>query len=380
MPTKEDIQAAIEAEQKRSKANDEAVDMTSQNNGGGETTVQNNGGGGVTTQPVVQPPVTSYADMFEKMKAQNDAQRKVDEKKQKRDQIFAAIGDGISALANLYFTTKGAPNSYNPTATMSDRTREMYDKINKDRDERFKQEVNNRMQAEKADNDNRWNITNFGYRQGRDAIADAARERELGIREKQNEEARKAREADQKFKKDEADRHQKNTEAAQAEARRHNTATENINRTQVNNRVSQTNTVTEVTLGDGRFARIPKSRYNTPNIRRVFNALPEEVRKSITEEPVLNERKRPVKNKDGSIMTKPRKVTKDDMLELIQDYIDDPKVQDAWLSVGFEIGSAGDAAGNHSGQLQKDDEDEFAQYETSAKKKDEDKYNKYKRK
>lgn len=33
------------------------------------------------------------------------------EKKRRRDAIFAAIGDGISALSNLYFTTKGAPSA-----------------------------------------------------------------------------------------------------------------------------------------------------------------------------------------------------------------------------------------------------------------------------
>lgn len=33
------------------------------------------------------------------------------EKKRKRDALFAAIGDGISALSNLYFTTKGSPSA-----------------------------------------------------------------------------------------------------------------------------------------------------------------------------------------------------------------------------------------------------------------------------
>lgn len=33
------------------------------------------------------------------------------EKKRKRDALFAAIGDGVSALSNLYFTTKGSPSA-----------------------------------------------------------------------------------------------------------------------------------------------------------------------------------------------------------------------------------------------------------------------------
>lgn len=33
------------------------------------------------------------------------------DKKRRRDALFAAIGDGISALSNLYFTTKGSPSA-----------------------------------------------------------------------------------------------------------------------------------------------------------------------------------------------------------------------------------------------------------------------------
>lgn len=43
----------------------------------------------------------------------SDAEIKNERKSRKSKLLAAAIGDGFSALANLYFTTKGAPNSIN---------------------------------------------------------------------------------------------------------------------------------------------------------------------------------------------------------------------------------------------------------------------------
>ncbi len=41
---------------------------------------------------------------------QSEEERKRLEKKQRRNQIIAAVSDGLSALANMYFVSKGAPN------------------------------------------------------------------------------------------------------------------------------------------------------------------------------------------------------------------------------------------------------------------------------
>ena len=77
-----------------------------------------------------------------------------EKKKQRRDAIFAAIGDGISALSNLYFTTQGAPNMYNGNNTMSERTKIRYDKLMKDREEKNTAYYNGLMKARQADADN----------------------------------------------------------------------------------------------------------------------------------------------------------------------------------------------------------------------------------
>lgn len=53
------------------------------------------------------------------------------EKKRKRDALFAAIGDGVSALSNLYFTTKGSPSA-DQSKSLSKAIRERDDKEDKE--------------------------------------------------------------------------------------------------------------------------------------------------------------------------------------------------------------------------------------------------------
>lgn len=54
---------------------------------------------------------------------ETEEERAAREKREKRNKMFSALGDGISALSNLFFTTKGAPNMYNPQTSMSEATR-----------------------------------------------------------------------------------------------------------------------------------------------------------------------------------------------------------------------------------------------------------------
>ena len=74
-----------------------------------------------------------------------------EKKKQRRNEIFAAIGDGVMALSNLFFTTQGAPNMYTGKNTMSERTKIRYDKLMKDRDEKNTAYFNGLIRAKQAD-------------------------------------------------------------------------------------------------------------------------------------------------------------------------------------------------------------------------------------
>ena len=56
-------------------------------------------------------------------------QEERENKRAKQRALYSAISDGLQALSNLYFTTKGAPNAYNPNASMSKANLARWDKL-----------------------------------------------------------------------------------------------------------------------------------------------------------------------------------------------------------------------------------------------------------
>lgn len=66
--------------------------------------------------------------------AETEEERKKREKRERMSKVFSAIGDGISALSNLYFTTQGAPNMYTGENTLSARNQERIDRLKKERE------------------------------------------------------------------------------------------------------------------------------------------------------------------------------------------------------------------------------------------------------
>lgn len=86
----------------------------------------------------------------QKTKEELEAERK----REKRQKIIAAVGDGLSALANLYFTTKGAPNAFDGTNTMSAKAKERWDKIKAQRTENWDNYMKLKMAARQTDLEN----------------------------------------------------------------------------------------------------------------------------------------------------------------------------------------------------------------------------------
>lgn len=74
-----------------------------------------------------------------------------EKKRERRAQLFAAIGDGITALSNLYFATQYAPNMYNGQNTLTGANKVRYDKLIKDRDEKNMAYFNGLLRARQAD-------------------------------------------------------------------------------------------------------------------------------------------------------------------------------------------------------------------------------------
>lgn len=112
-------------------SNNNVTTATTQTNGS-ETAVAGNGDDAVTIP-------SSYAEQIKEIEYQKSLlntptkeEQEAEAKRQKRNAMFAAISDGISALSNLYFTTKGAPNAYTGRRTMTDAVQDQYAKIRQD--------------------------------------------------------------------------------------------------------------------------------------------------------------------------------------------------------------------------------------------------------
>lgn len=106
--------------------------------------------------PAAAPIRMSYADMFTKLSPyQPPTQEELanERKKEKREKVFSAISDGISALSNLYFTTKYAPNMYRHENSQSAKTENKWEKLRANRDAQQNAYIRNLMAANQADDE-----------------------------------------------------------------------------------------------------------------------------------------------------------------------------------------------------------------------------------
>lgn len=84
-------------------------------------------------------PKVGYDKIDEAIKASNSStehkkREEIEEKRRKRAGIFNAISDGVAALANVYFTSKGAPAVvYDENNSLSARARARWDEMDKSR-------------------------------------------------------------------------------------------------------------------------------------------------------------------------------------------------------------------------------------------------------
>lgn len=72
----------------------------------------------VVGDPGTDKPRLSYAEMYQLLnpnKPETAEERAKREKREKSEAAIAAVGDTISALSNLYFTSQYAPNAYDPS-------------------------------------------------------------------------------------------------------------------------------------------------------------------------------------------------------------------------------------------------------------------------
>ena len=148
----------------------------------------------ITPAKTATPTRMSYTDMFTKLNPyQPPTQEELanEWKKEKREKVFSAISDGISALSNLYFTTKYAPNMYRHENSQSAKTENKWEKLRANRDAQQNAYIKNLMAARQADDerkdkDRNWmrqlgidlynqtkDAAEFQYKKDRDATKDA---------------------------------------------------------------------------------------------------------------------------------------------------------------------------------------------------------------
>ena len=149
------------------------------------TSVQDDAAASQTPLPTTEPakPAAaggekklSYVEMFQKLsgyKPPTEEEVAAEKKRQRRKAIFAAIGDGVSALANLYFVGQhGALNAYDGKSNMTTKLKAQWDKEDKEREGKAEKYLSGYMQAYKNDADEAKDARNWGHQLEREAVAD----------------------------------------------------------------------------------------------------------------------------------------------------------------------------------------------------------------
>lgn len=210
-----------------------------QNNDNADTDIISTAQGqGIAVKPVNQPQKTevskinpqvtttqtpaqsiSLLELYKRLNPRPDTNKKEEEKKQRRAQLAAAIGDGISALSNLFFTYKGAPNSYTGENNITAQNKVTYDKLKKERDEKYAQYLNGYMRAFQADQANADKERAWKRQLERDKKADEDSQRNYDFRVNQAAQNQKNFEAQLKQQKEIVDANNKaRKEAAEKNA------------------------------------------------------------------------------------------------------------------------------------------------------------------
>lgn len=129
---------------------------------------------GEAPQPTEQPRM-NYVEMFKMLNperpetAEEKAKR---EKREKGEAALAAVGDSISALSNLWFTSQYAPNAYDPSKGMSATTKDRWDKLRQEREANRRAYSDGYMRAMAMDESKDREDRNWRHTIEREKIAD----------------------------------------------------------------------------------------------------------------------------------------------------------------------------------------------------------------
>ncbi|PDP60149.1 hypothetical protein [Prevotella intermedia] len=172
----------------------------------------------------------SLEEIANHLYATNKPSPEEEERQRKRERskaILAAIGDGVSALSNLYHTSKYAPDMSNPGSSLSDDGRKRYDRwkqVRKDNEEKYNNAI---LRARQGDYELNLKEREMLRKEAADAAKDAreakryeeqakAKAEELRIRAEQAQNAKDKAAADAEYKKAQQEFNQRKLEAETA--------------------------------------------------------------------------------------------------------------------------------------------------------------------
>lgn len=125
------------------------------------------------------PRKMTYTEMYQQMspyKPPTSEDLEKERKKQKREAIFAAIGEGISAMSNLYFTTQYAPNAFDPSQGMAATTKKRFDQLKKEHEDNQRQYMEGFMRAMRWDAEDERDERNWSHALQREKVTDSYKE------------------------------------------------------------------------------------------------------------------------------------------------------------------------------------------------------------
>lgn len=208
--------SASQVREFRDKGTISGVDQSNPNNGPGGAQMN------VQLQSPVRgvyrgrPEVMEYDKILRAMKPiETEEERKAREKKERRDALFSAIGDGVSALSNLYFTTKGSPSA-DQSKTLTKAQQELVDKQRKEREANMSKRLSLLKQQREAE----LALRQQDLKEDQAAALTAYRQSLVKMHDNRLEDNRRYRTWQQQYKEDQAQRdaeHKKEIERLQQE-------------------------------------------------------------------------------------------------------------------------------------------------------------------
>lgn len=107
------------------------------------------------TKPAPKPEPKTYSEMFDIINPYTPPtaeELETERRKRRSKAVVKALGDGLSSLANIYFTSKGAPAvKYDPRGSLSERGKARWDALDKMRDANMTRYATDKMKVMEAD-------------------------------------------------------------------------------------------------------------------------------------------------------------------------------------------------------------------------------------